>query len=98
MVADRSPNELASARPPRIDALTCAALAAADPEGDPLELSTTWTRNGAVLTAETGPTLAGVFVGGDVITCTLVAAAGGLESPAVTSAPLTIANSAPTIA
>ena len=75
--------------------LTCTAFGYADPDGDPAVLAYTWEKNGQVLTAESGATLAGVFQKGDAIRCLVTPGDGLVTGTPVASKPLKILNSAP---
>jgi hypothetical protein len=71
----------------------------ADADGDAAGWQYQWTRNGLVIGAATGPTLAGTaFDKNDTITVTATAFDGTIAGGSVVSAPLTISNSPPSVA
>jgi hypothetical protein len=87
--------------------VTCTATDAADPDGDPLTTSYTWTVNGLAIAAPDAPTLDGNsgpvpsqnwFARGDEVTCSVEIADGTAAPVSVTSAPITVQNSPPVLA
>jgi hypothetical protein len=78
------------------DVLTCNWIGFSDPDGEPEASTVEWIVNSA--TAGTGTTLAGAFVGGDTVTCTVTPHDGTDAGTPVTSGPLAIANTPPVLA
>jgi len=70
-----------------------------DPEGRRVEIQYQWLRNGAEIGGATGPALRAPDLrrGSEIAVQVTPVAAGGVRGPAVTSAPITILNSAPSI-
>ena len=86
--------------PPRPTALDLLEVApdAVDEDGDPVELSFRWLRNGQPIPDANGPRLPpGVGHRGEGIVVQVKASDGSDESPWISSAPLTISNAAPAI-
>ena len=86
--------------------VTCTAMDAADPDGDPLSTSYTWSVNGQAIAAPDAPTLDGDsgpvpsqnwFERGDEVSCSVQIADGTADPVSVTSAPITVLNSPPTL-
>jgi hypothetical protein len=86
--------------------VTCSAADAADPDGDPLTTSYTWSVNGQAIAAPDAPTLDGSsgpipsqdwFERGDEVACSVEIADGTAAPVSVTSAPVTVLNSPPTL-
>ncbi|RYX80739.1 hypothetical protein EON83_27300 [bacterium] len=79
-----------------------ATAAVTDGEGDSISFSYQWKKNGEEIDGATGDTLDLSVIGhgdkGDVITVTVVANDGTVNSAPFTSAPLTIGNTAPQMA
>ncbi len=79
------------------DTLSCVASGASDTDGDTVSLGYAWTVNGTTL-SETGSTLAGTwFDKGDVVVCSVTPTAGSGVGTSLSSAPLTIDNTVPTV-
>lgn len=79
-------------------ALTCEVDSALDPDGDPVSIVVSWSKNGTTLTGATGSTLAGVFAQGDAIACSVVLSDGESQTAVVSSGGVTIQGSAPFLA
>ncbi|MBK9369809.1 MAG: hypothetical protein IPN01_26510 [Deltaproteobacteria bacterium] len=75
--------------------LTCAVTGFSDPDGDADASTFAWTVDGVA--AGSGATLAGAFVGGDVVTCTATPSDGSATG-ATKSTSITIGNTAPVLA
>ncbi|TVQ87488.1 MAG: hypothetical protein EA397_18040 [Deltaproteobacteria bacterium] len=76
-----------------------ATVDASDPDGDDVEIDFAWYVNGAFVDAALGDTLtADNFVKGDVITLTAIPSDGDLDGEAVEFGPVSIQNTAPSIA
>ena len=83
------------AHPTGSDTLTCTPSGYSDADGDASVSTYSWTINGTVV--GTGTTLAGVFVGGDTVYCT-VTPDDGTDTGTPVAARATIDNHAPVIA
>ena len=83
------------AQPTRLSTLACAALGASDPDGDPLTATYAWRVDGALLAAS-GSTLAGAFVRGQSVTCS-VTVSDGAATASATSAALAIVDAPPAV-
>ena len=85
---------------PRTNDTLSATVTSHDPEGNPITHAYQWTKNGVDIAGATNPTLnlatAGNGDKGDVIRLRVTASDGSLTSPPLTSAPVTILNTAPT--
>jgi hypothetical protein len=75
--------------------LTCAVTGFSDPDGDADASTFAWTVDG--VSAGSGATLSGAFVGGDVVTCTATPSDGSATG-ATKSTSITIGNTAPVLA
>lgn len=76
------------------DTLTCGYVGYDDVDGDADRSTYRWTVGGVEV--GTGPTLAGAFVGGDVVTCT-VTPDDGTDTGSDVSASITVDNTAPAL-
>ena len=85
---------------PGTNATLSATVVAHDPDGNPLTYAYQWTRNGTDIAGATTATLdmsvANRGDKGDLIRLRVTANDGLVNSPAVTSAPVTVANTVPT--
>ena len=86
---------------PDTDDVLTATPAAQDPDGDPLTYSYQWTKNGADIPGATAATLdlgvSGNGDRGDVIAVRVTASDGSATSDPLTSASVTVINSAPSV-
>ncbi len=86
---------------PNTNSTLTANVTSADADGDSRTFTYVWKKNGTTIAGETGSTLnlatAGNGDNGDSITVTVTANDGTTASTPVTSAPVTVGNSAPTI-
>jgi len=78
--------------------LTCEPSGYLDADNDPAAYAYSWVKNGQTLSAETGPTLAGVFAKGDEIACVITPDDGFDKGAPQTSNLVTIGNAPPTLA
>ena len=76
------------------DTMTCAWDGFADADGDPDHSTVAWTMDGVVVGTET--TLSGLFVGGDLVLCTVTPHDGKDAGVPVVTA-ISVSNSAPTV-
>ncbi len=88
---------LTPASPTATSTLTCAALGYDDPDADPENLSYDWTVNGVRVGGATSATLAGNFVGGDIVACTITPF-DGTDTGTPVSATVTVLNTPPVLA
>ncbi len=79
------------------DTLTCAPGSVQDDDGDPITLTTRWTKNGLLLSSATTSTLSGVFTSGDALRCAMTPADAFDTGVLVESAPLQIVNAPPKV-
>jgi DNA-binding beta-propeller fold protein YncE len=86
---------------PDTDDVLTATVVAQDPDGDPLTYSYQWTKNGADIAGAMGATLDLAVSGngdrGDEIAVRVTASDGGATSDPLTSASVTVVNSAPSV-
>lgn len=87
---------LAPTSPKAADTLT-ATVDATDADGDALTTTFAWYVNGTVVGGETGATLSGAFVSGDVVLVEVTANDGDDDSAVVSSSGVTVANTAPSL-
>ena len=79
------------------DSTLTAVAAGSDPDGDALTWTYTWYVSGGQVASGSEPTLAGVFAKGDEVLVEAVANDGNSDSNAITSASVTVLNSAPSL-
>ena len=82
--------------PKQGDTLTCVATGATDPNGDPIHYEYAWYLGGVLQPGQTSDTIAAGVENGQQWRCDVTAVdSGGLTSPAVASAEVTVANQPP---
>jgi len=103
LTVGNAPPELASATvtptdPREGSTLTCTPGASTDPESDTVQYSYTWSVNGSAVTSATTSSLGSdQWVKGDDVTCTVVPSDSADSGASVTSAPVTILNTVPSV-
>ncbi len=84
--------------PTEADTLTCVPGTATDPDGDSISYSYAWSVGGSGVSVTTNTLSSSYFSRGDVVTCTVTPSDGTADGDPVTSDPVEIGNSAPSVA